>query len=82
MLASGWVPAGLALGILDPMTLLVVELDSLDGVRQPRDHAPGLFVGDPARPPIHDVAVGVERAEVPSGGHISRVQLDVEDRRR
>ena len=45
---------------------------------QPVDHATSLLVGDPAGSPVHDVAVGVQRAEVPPSGHVAGMELDVE----
>ena len=62
----------------DSMTLLVVELDPLHRRGQPVDHATSLLVGDPPGSPVHDVAVGVQGAEVPPGGHVTGMELDVE----
>jgi len=60
------------------MALLVVELDALHGCGQPRHDPSSLVVGDPAGSPVHDVAVGVQGAEVPPGGHVTGMELHVE----
>ena len=42
------------------------------------DHATSLLVGDPAGAPVDDVALGIERAQVPPRGHVAGMQRHAE----
>ena len=48
---------------------------------EPVDDRPGLVVGNSSGAAVGDATLGVERAQVASGGDVARAQLEVETRR-